>query len=295
MKNKSFTPLESSAPWSGWDEYNPLSFPERAVGSKAPRFLTGFTLIELLVVIAIIGLLASIILVSMQGVKAKARITKALEFSQSVQHVLGAYAVGWWSFERIESGNIVLDGSGSGNNGTVYGGATVVPGMEQLGNALSFDGVNDFVALPQIFSGHDFTVELWIKRENGAVYTWPHILDNNGWTGFLAHGHNSTANLWIGIQGSSVMTGNYFLPAGEWVHLVYTRSDKQRLYRNGTLDREFADVPNTWAAATTISSLGGSWKGLIDEIRIYERALSMTEIQQHYVEGLKKHKDLTMK
>jgi hypothetical protein len=49
-----FTPLESPAPWGGWDEYNPPPFLERAVGpvrdfvsngigSKAPPFLTGFT------------------------------------------------------------------------------------------------------------------------------------------------------------------------------------------------------------------------------------------------------------
>ncbi|MDO8436136.1 MAG: type II secretion system protein, partial [bacterium] len=53
-----------------------------------------FTLIELLVVIAIIGLLASIILVSLKGTREKARIAKSLDFSQRINHALGAYAVG---------------------------------------------------------------------------------------------------------------------------------------------------------------------------------------------------------
>jgi hypothetical protein len=44
MNQKSFTPLESLAPWGG-DEYNPVTFSERA-GFKALPFLTGFTPLE---------------------------------------------------------------------------------------------------------------------------------------------------------------------------------------------------------------------------------------------------------
>lgn len=49
-----FTPLESSVPRGGWDEYNPLPFPERAVGSKTPPLLTGFTFIDVLVGTALV-------------------------------------------------------------------------------------------------------------------------------------------------------------------------------------------------------------------------------------------------
>ena len=77
-----------------------------------------FTLIELLVVIAIIGVLTSIVLVSTQGLQGKARITKTLQFSQSLNHTLGAYAVGWWTFDE-GSGTQARDNSGYGNNGTL--------------------------------------------------------------------------------------------------------------------------------------------------------------------------------
>ena len=79
-----------------------------------------FTIIELLVVIAIIGLLASVVLVSMSGVREKARIANALEFSQSVDFALGAYAVGWWDFDE-GSGAMAGDKSEYSNNGTING------------------------------------------------------------------------------------------------------------------------------------------------------------------------------
>ena len=126
-----------------------------------------FTLIELLVVIAIIGLLTSIVLVSTQGLQGKARITKTLEFSKSVQHVLGAYAVGIWSFD--DQANPTKDGSGYDNNGTITG-AIFSPNTpyEAIGRgtgkyALSFDG-NDYVDAGNKRAGtwSAFTISAWV-------------------------------------------------------------------------------------------------------------------------------------
>ncbi len=59
-----------------------------------------FTLIELLVVIAIVGLLSSVILVAVQDARDKANIAKILQYSASVHHDLGAYAVGIRDFNE---------------------------------------------------------------------------------------------------------------------------------------------------------------------------------------------------
>src|SRR3989344_4913080 len=132
-----------------------------------------FTLIELLVVIAIIGLLSSIVLVSMGGLQGKAKIVKTLQFSQSVSHALGAYAVGVWGFDEGEgSGTTALDGSGYGNNGTIVGAVyTDETPHKAIGRgsgkyALSFDGVDDSVSVPNSSSLNptsQITIEAWVK------------------------------------------------------------------------------------------------------------------------------------
>jgi len=128
---------------------------------------TGFTLIELLIVIAVIGILSGIVMVSFDGAKDKARIAKSLQFSNSVQNAIGVDMVGRWNFEKIEGGK-VIDTSGYGNDGVVHG-ATLVPGLEQLGNALSFDGVDDYVDCGNDASlnvTNAITIEAWIRPDS---------------------------------------------------------------------------------------------------------------------------------
>ncbi|MFQ6057165.1 MAG: hypothetical protein ACE5J9_05430 [Methanosarcinales archaeon] len=59
-----------------------------------------------------------------------------------------AGTVGYWHFEE-GSGNVAVDSSGLGNNGTIYG-ATWTTG--KVGGALSFDGVDDYVEVPDSVS-----------------------------------------------------------------------------------------------------------------------------------------------
>ena len=89
-----------------------------------------FTLIELLVVIAVIGLLTSIVMVSMKGTRGKAKITKGLQFSQSINHALGAHAVGIWDFNDHDTPGVANDRSGYANHGTITG-ATYIGGGER--------------------------------------------------------------------------------------------------------------------------------------------------------------------
>lgn len=102
----------------------------------------GFTLIELLVVIAVIGMLSSIVLVNLSGTRERARISKGLSFSHSVNNALGAYAVGIWSFDKINPDNTITDASNY-NNHCIINGSVEDEGI--MRKALNFDGVDDYL------------------------------------------------------------------------------------------------------------------------------------------------------
>ncbi len=268
-----------------------------------------FTLIELLVVISIIGLLSSIVLVSMKGTRGKARIAKGLEFSQSVNNALGADAVGIWRFEE-GVGSTVYDYSGYGNNGTLQNfNFTPSSGWTTgiIGNALSFDGVDDYVdagsGASTNFVTDDFTIELWIKTTYSANQT----LVQRG--AKQVRGYTLMADPYVHLLTHQAGTYTYVRSrhtanTGEWQHWVAVKvGTTAKLYLNGVEDLPYTSLSdpmnNPVSAPSDSLKIGsGSWgyaNGLIDEVRIYNQALSAFEIQKHYAEGLGKHDNLAVK
>jgi len=60
-----------------------------------------FTLVEIMTTISIIGLLASIIVVTFNQQREKARISKATQFSKMIYHAIGSEAAGLWNFDEV--------------------------------------------------------------------------------------------------------------------------------------------------------------------------------------------------
>jgi len=188
------------------------------------------------------------------------------------------------------------DYSGKGNHGTIYGATWVSKGRR--GAALLFDGVDDYTDhgnLPSL--GQEFTVELWAYRL-GSTGSYGTLLgiDADSWSttgGFMIFDRNDGR-----IQGrvrnhaddsETAVLLETAVPDGVWRHYVVTWNRPLLIgYRNGVqVDSKTWDHDVGW---DTYRLMVGKWfshlfYGLIDEVRIYNRALTADEIRALYELG----------
>ena len=209
--------------------------------------------------------------------------------------------VGLWHFDEGSEAPTVKD-SVNGNDGTVYGAKTGVPG--KFGNALSFDGSNDYVDCGNKtdfeFSG-DFSVEVWVRHS--AITNQVYV---SKWTG-----SGSPSQWWLGFYSGKACFGVYDGTAGanlvwgtniadgNWHHVVGVRSGTDMyIYQDsvqiGSATSAIGTAGENVASLTIGNFRGTYWpsgwwwfNGLIDEVRIWNRDLTYAEITYNYNNSLK--------
>jgi len=200
--------------------------------------------------------------------------------------------VGYWSFDE-GAGTTARDLSGRGNTGTLVNNPTWVEG--RVGRALSFDGVDDNLEIgdrPSLnFHGtQPFTIEAWVRpavaNHSGMIVS----RYNGGIAGnySLSFGAGRLAMLLRRAVSPWHIVGTTVSTANVWHHVVGTYDGSHmHLFVNGSSDAVpmAADLSPSHSirvlvgAQLHMNSPTGFFNGLIDEVRIHNRALSAAEIR----------------
>jgi hypothetical protein len=199
---------------------------------------------------------------------------------------------GFWNFDEDENGT-AIDWSGNDRHGTIMGDPAHVEGYS-LG-ALSFDGIDDRVDVPQPFNG-DLTMMAWIKTatpgadgttaSDGTGLFWSNHA--NGGDHFVAAVLGTKLAFETGPGGNPNTTSARDIVTGDWVHVAVTRNGSSlvQLYIDGGLDSTGTHTGDTNVWANPRIVIGANpltsryFQGEIDEVRAYRRVLTPEEIAE---------------
>lgn len=203
---------------------------------------------------------------------------------------------GWWSFDE-GTGDTARDLCGAGNDGKVHG-AQWMAGI--VGSALSFDGVDDYMVVSPAKPSLPFTLEFWAKPTTGSPVG---MFDTAPGQRSAIRNYPAGEVQWLFGSGVNVTVPLGPLVAGEWYHLVFVfrQTDVAVIdhYRNGVLaSSESGDYsPDyAWSSPLRFGDMNNGYarfKGLLDEVKIHNRALTQDEIYERYI-GVKEGAKATL-
>jgi len=199
--------------------------------------------------------------------------------------------VGWWPFE----GNY-LDISGNENHGRPIFDASIVTVNDRPYSGptgvLDLNGTNECAYVPyspMLDIRNAVTVALWAYGGAGT----DRFVSRGGWNNvsytFRLHSDGSRHIQWRGTSAGNFLNSAGAFPTAEWTHVAITfdvnaPGSNQKIYINGVLD---AENRSTTPLSSTLYylALGGRdgashmWGGMLDDVRIYNRALTASEVK----------------
>jgi beta-galactosidase len=203
--------------------------------------------------------------------------------------------VGWWKFDETEGGN-AGDSSSNDNVGKLFGNPQWRPSAGKVGGALEFDGVDDYVDCGNDASldiTEQITITAWVKTNDAGDSQFnPYITKGDRTYGLKQHSQNSIEFV---IYDGTWRVTHYPVDGsfnGVWHHLAGTYDgSKLKLYIDGTLEvttaykGSIASSAANLNIATNSEESGRFYNGAIDDLRIYNYALSEGEITALYNES----------
>ncbi len=273
-----------------------------------------FTLIELLVVIVIIGILAGVIMISTSSSIDKANVTKLRAFSETIKNSMMMNLVSEFNFDE-GSGASAKDTWSSNFTGPLVGFTSTVASYGDTnahgwmsenncisGTCLKFDTaqyINQMTNYPAI-GDSSFTWEFWGKTGN-EVESSRHstislsVTGITNWQGTFDYPHYTSDKALVYIRNACYRYSSSTIIDDKWHHIVgvFDRSKTTPdIYLDGLLN-------NGSSANTECSTVGNipsgtfylatnNFKGVLDEVKMYNEALTLSKVQYNYVSGLDK-------
>jgi hypothetical protein len=164
----------------------------------------------------------------------------------------------------------------------------VITQISSTNNALDFDGLDDHVVLTDLNpAGTSYTKEAWVYALSTGCN---HIVSNQQGSLWLKNGYLRAGN----DRNHYVVRDPRPFPVGSWIHVAVTydaATTTMTLYRNGSAVKSNSSAPPNTGGPMAIGQhpwAGCHWHGQIDEVRIWDRALNQSEIQNQM------HQELTL-
>jgi len=200
---------------------------------------------------------------------------------------LGSGLVGLWTFDGKDMYQNVADESGTGDTGYLMGftSTTSAETIGKLGQALKFNGSSSYVTLPSLPSLSNYTISFWAKPSNCGSSSEVQFFDSPGDNIGVSCKTGGVIANWAG-GGSYPVTGSNVWKNGTWIYITVTsQGGTNKLYVNGALNTT-GTAGNTFGSGTgyigQVNGGGRYYGGIIDDFRLYNRALSASEVQQLY-------------
>jgi len=197
--------------------------------------------------------------------------------------------VAWWPLDRLGSGAEEIV---NGNQGDYAGNPRETEG--KVGGALGFDGVDDLISVPDpganwiLDISNDITLEAWIKRDSEQPAQQVFVGKSGCYYIGCRGGH-----IFALVSNAFDITGPTLLSVGVWYHLALTYDVGGSLaciYLNGEIDTRHSTGGQSVPIGNGYVYIGGLsgqqyFDGVVDEVSIYNKALSAAEIRTIYNRG----------
>ncbi len=212
-----------------------------------------------------------------------------------LENDIGGGLAGHWKFDEAENPPIVTtyDASGNNNTGTLTNGVTKSSSNCKISNCLNLDGINDYVSVlnsPSIDVTQNLTLSVWVKLNTyvsgGTNTDRANIVQKTSQYYMTVDSMNGTFDVWLRNLTPVHTSSTSVVPLNQWANIAITYDGSNiKWYLNGVLDKTLA----TSGAIGSFSSnlvIGGEpgygrfANGYIDDVRVYNRALSPEEIKR---------------